>query len=483
MSGAVSISLFVVSLIAAIMLHEAGHLLTARRFGMRADQFFLGFGPTLWSTRRGETEYGVKALPLGGFVRIKGMSPLDERLRGVAEQVLLAPRAAVAADGGGTGSPPPGTVDEAAWGRLHAELRRRGTPAHQADHLVALARAELPHDASPATAAAAMSAVVAAEVPDTGRVGDLRHRLLRGDEGRFFADRPAWQRAIVLAAGSATHFALALLVLLAMYALLPQPTGEVGPTVASVVPDSPAEAAGLAPGDRLLAVGPLRSDDYEELRQAIRAQPDRPLTLALERDGQPLSLTVVPERTEDPQTGEVIGLIGMVPAEVLERLGPLEALTAATVGPGGFVAIFTGSVAALIRVFSPQGLANMVSQATGTEERGVDGAISLVGAASLAGQSTDTGFAVLILLSLIASINIFIGIFNLVPLPPLDGGHLAVLGIERSVNLVRGWRGRSQDFTVDPRAVAAVAIPVISVLLLVFVILLYLDITDPIRLF
>ena len=82
-----------------------------------------------------------------------------------------------------------------------------------------------------------------------------------------------------------------------------------------------------------------------------------------------------------------------------------------------------------------------------------------------------------------SSINIFIGIFNLVPLPPLDGGHLAVLGVERTVNLVRGWRGRPQDYTVDPRAVAAIAIPVIAVLGLVFVVLLYLDITDPIQLF
>src|SRR5690554_1295984 len=96
MSGPAAITVFVVSLIAAIMLHEAGHFLTARRFGMRADRFFLGFGPTLWSTRRGETEYGVKALPLGGFVRIRGMSELDERLAPVPDAVFVTE--AIAAD-------------------------------------------------------------------------------------------------------------------------------------------------------------------------------------------------------------------------------------------------------------------------------------------------------------------------------------------------------------------------------------------------
>jgi regulator of sigma E protease len=151
-------------------------------------------------------------------------------------------------------------------------------------------------------------------------------------------------------------------------------------------------------------------------------------------------------------------------------------------GPAGFVAIFTGSVSALVRVFSPQGIANLIQQASGGEERALDGAVSLVGAASLAGQATSSVYGLLILLGLIASINIFIGIFNLVPLPPLDGGHLAVLGIERAVNALRRLRGKTPDFTVDPRAVAAVAIPVLAVLGTVFVVLLWLDITDPLQL-
>jgi regulator of sigma E protease len=492
MSGATAIWVFVISLVAAIMIHEAGHFVTARWFGMRADRFFLGFGPTIWSTWRGETEYGVKALPLGGFVRIKGMSPIDERLRPVVE--VFDPRAlaedreheaelqpvggAVEAEGA-FGAP---GVPERTWQRLEAELRSRGTPKVLTERIVRRTRATIASDAGPGDARRALTEVIVTEVPETGRIGDLHHRLLQGDEGRFFQDRPAWQRAIVLLAGSVMHFVIAIAVLLAMYLLVPQPTGEVGPVVGAVLEDSPAEEAGLDAGDRLLAVDGTRSDDFGTLRELIQARPGQPTDLLVERDGETSVMTLTPEEVRDPESGATVGQVGFVPQEITERLDAGTAVYEALLGPAGFVAIFTGSIAALVRVFSPDGLANLLQQATGAEERAMDGAVSLVGAASLAGQATSSVYGLLILLGLIASINIFIGIFNLVPLPPLDGGHLAVLGIERSVNAVRKARGRTPDFTVDPRAVAAVAIPVLAVLGTVFVVLLWLDITDPLRL-
>jgi regulator of sigma E protease len=492
MSGGAAIWLFVISLIAAIMIHEAGHFVTARWFGMRADRFFLGFGPTLWSTHRGETEYGVKALPLGGFVRIKGMSPLDERLRPVtdavfepralAEDLEREPEHQLAAVNGTGHEPASGSFPETTWERLGTELRRRGTSKELTERIVRRTRTSLPADAGPGEARRALTEVVVTEVPDTGRIGDLHHRLLEGDRGRFFQDRPAWQRAIVLVAGSVMHFVIALVVLLAMFLLIPQPTGEIGPVVGDVLEDSPADAGGLQVGDRVLGVGEVRSDEYAELRELIRSRPGEPTDLLVERDGGELVLTLTPEEVRDPETGELVGQVGFLPTEITERLDPGTAVYEAVLGPAGFVAIFTGSIAALVRVFSPEGLANLLQQATGTEDRALDGAISLVGAASLAGQATSSVYGLLILLGLIASINIFIGIFNLVPLPPLDGGHLAVLGIERSVNAYRKARGRTPDFSVDPRAVAAVAIPVLAVLGTVFVVLLWLDITDPLQL-
>jgi regulator of sigma E protease len=490
-SGAAAIWIFVISLVAAIMIHEAGHFVTARWFGMRADRFFLGFGPTLWSTRRGETEYGVKALPLGGFVRIKGMSPIDERLRSVVETVFD-PRAIeadreqaaelVPAGAVGTGGDQDGVFPPPTWQRLEHELRSRGTPKGLTERIVRRTRTNAPEDGDPGEARRALTEIIVTEVPDTGRVGDLHHRLLDGDRGRFFHDRPAWQRAIVLVAGSVMHFVIALVVLLAMYLLVPQPTGEIGPVVGDVLEDSPAEAGGLEVGDRVVGVDGIRSDDYLELRELIRERPGQVTELLVGRDGEEMVLTLTPAEASDPETGETIGQVGFVPTEITERLDPSTAMYEAVLGPAGFVAIFVGSITALVRVFSPQGIANLVQQASGGEERALDGAVSLVGAASLAGQATSSVYGLLILLGLIASINIFIGIFNLVPLPPLDGGHLAVLGIERAVNALRRLRGKTPDFTVDPRAVAAVAIPVLAVLGTVFVVLLWLDITDPLQL-
>jgi len=487
MNGATAIVVFVVSIIAAIMIHELGHFLTARWFGMRADRYFLGFGPTLWSTQRGETEYGVKALPLGGFVRIKGMSPLDERLRPVPDQILDPEAVAhdrtkeaelvpAGAPGGVGGLPEP------TWSRLAEELRHRGASRELTERIVTRTRVNLGDADDLIQARTTLNEVITGEVPDTGRVGDLHHRITQGDRGRFFADRPAWQRAIVLVSGSVMHFVIAIAVLLGMFLFVAQPTGEIDTTVDAIVEGQPAEAGGLQAGDRVLAVDGVRSDDYTRLRDVIRARPDQPTDFLVERDGEEVTLTITPARATDPETGAAFGQVGFVPSDVFERYSVSRAIEEAFVGPSGFVAIFVGSFVALGRVFSPSGLMAMFSQATGAEDRAVDGAVSLVGAASLAGESGGTTYGLLMLLLLIAAINIFIGIFNLVPLPPLDGGHLAVLGIERAVNGVRRVRGRAQDFTVDPRAVAAVAIPVLAVLGMVFVALLYMDITNPIRL-
>jgi regulator of sigma E protease len=477
MSGTAAIWVFVVSLIAAIMLHEAGHFLTARRFGMRADRFFLGFGPTLWSTRRGETEYGVKALPLGGFVRIRGMSDLDDRLAPVPDQVF-APEA-VAADRGHVPAGATGPADPT-WSRLSAELRERGTPADVTDRIVERTRTAVGPTTSMPDARAALRSAITAEVPPSEKLGDLAHRLLEGDRGRFFSDRPAWQRAIVLVAGSAVHFLIAIVLLLALFLFTASQFVGVTPTVADVLDDSPAATAGLQPGDQLVAVEGARSDDYEVLRDAIRDRPGEPTELTVVRDGTETTLIVTPRLGEDPVTGEQVGQVGFLPTEEYERLPVGQAVREAFTGPVGFVTQVEQTFVAIGRVFGPEGLAGLFSQATGGAERDAQGAVSIVGAAGIAGQAAAFGLATLLLL--IASINVFIGIFNLLPLPPLDGGHLAVLGIERAVNAVRRARGRRDDFTVDPRAVAAVAVPVLAVLGFVFIALTFLDITQPIRL-
>lgn len=470
MSGAGAITVFVVSLLAAIMLHEAGHFLTARRFGMRADRFFLGFGPTVISLRRGETEYGVKALPLGGFVRIVGMSPEDERQPPAIDVVLAVPDA------------------DQRYEVLSRELRRRGVPAELASRMVRRARSNDLAHLDDQAASSVWREIVATEVPASSRVGDLRHRLLHGDEGRFFHERPAWQRAIVLASGSVAHFLIAIVVLVGAYGLLEVWTGAFEPRVAAVQEDSPAQAAGLEPGDRVLAVQSVRSDDYERLREVIRQRPDRPTSVVVSRNGAEITLTMTPEPVTDPATGATVGVVGFAPMLVTERMDPVAAIEHALFGtpglgdPGGFFPMLTGSLRAMATVFSPAGIAEILAQATGQRERGLEGAVSVVGAASIAGQVGDATFGgLLAFLGLIAVVNVFIGLFNLIPLPPLDGGHLAALGIEQSVNLVRRLRGRTPDYQVDPRALAAIAVPVLALLAVVVIALLWLDITDPIR--
>lgn len=481
MTGQLAAVVFVVGLVGSIMVHEWGHFFTARRFGMRVDQFFLGFGPTLWSTRRGETEYGVKLLPLGGFVRIKGMTPADERLPDVPS--ALARRV-------GSGEDPSAA--------LAALLDERGAPPALADRIVG--RYERTFAAEPDAADGNLAVateedpahlalrIIASEVPPTGRVGDLHHRLLKGDEGRFFHDRPAWQRAIVLASGSALHFLQAILLVFLGWLL-------VGPTVAvpviadfadaetteGQVLESAAEAAGLQIGDRIIAVEGRPTDDFDEVRDVVRDNPGAPVDLIVMRDDSDdtLSFTVVPSTYTDPETGEQVGLLGFFPDTETRSLDADEALYATFVGDGSFTQMLTGTVAALGNVFGPEGIADLWGQLAGDEERGVDGGISLVGATQAANQGVDA-FGPLFLFSLLASVNVFVGIFNALPLPPLDGGHLAVLGVEEAVNYKRRRDDEPDDFKVDPRTVASIAVPVIVFVATISLGLLWLDITSPI---
>lgn len=472
MSGTLGVVAFVASIVLAIVIHEAGHLVSAKLTGMRADRFFVGFGPTLWSTRRGETEYGLKAVLLGGYVRIVGMG--DE---GEATQEPLA-----------DALPPVRDTEDARrwWSALDAELAHRGVPA---DLVVRIRDTARGLDPAPEDAAmrAALVRALELEVPASTRVGDVPHRLLRGDEGRRYGDRPAWQRALVVGLGPATHLLIAFALLATVFAVWPQPTGALTGEVAFVREDSPAARAGIEVGDLLVAVDEVASADFTVLREALRARPAVPTTVTVDRAGQRLDLAVTPEAVETDDLGTV-GVIGIATEPELRRLGTGEALVEAAVGapapgsPGGVVPMIDQSVRGLVRILSPSGLGDLVAQALGRQERDVEGAVSLVGAASLAGQIGAREGGVPVVLTLLAAINVFFFLFNLVPLPPFDGGHLAVVAVESVVNGLRRLRGCHPDFRVRPEAIAGIAVPVIAVLALLLVTTLWLDLTDPIRL-
>ena len=393
---------FVVALLVSVTLHEAGHFLTARRYGMKATQFFVGFGPTLWSRQTGETEWGVKAVPAGGFVKIVGMTQLEE-------------------------------VD-----------------------------------------------------PE--------------DEPRAFWRQPWRQRAVVLAAGSTVHFVLAaLLVLLGSFAIgkaVERAPGigaisECVPVSASAKascddPDAvppPAEQAGLRPGDVVVSVAGERTTGYVQFLEQIRSAPERAVDVVVDRDGTRQTLTVTPvavQRESLTEKGEIetVGAIGVAPQfrQGTERLGPVDALQ------------HSGDVAVLM----VEGIQRTVTEKLGTitqvysDDRDPEGFIGIVGAGRISGEvlaSEETlSFKVLSFLVLVAGLNLFVGLFNLLPLLPLDGGHLAVLLFEQVRDRLRRLRGYAGELQrVDLNRLLPLTYAVVVFFAGFTVWLLGADIVNPIR--
>jgi len=384
------VALFVYALLVVIMIHELGHFSMAKLFGFKATQFFLGFGPTLWSTKRGETEYGVKGIPAGGFVKIVGMSPYEE-------------------------------VDPV-------------------------------------------------------------------DESRSYPNKPAWQRAILLVAGSATHWVVGfvLLLIVAMGFGFPEATNE----VARVVPrselgiETAALRAGLEPGDRIVAVGGEPVQEWDDIVSYIEARGNETGTFTIERDGESLEREILigqvitkngapvdaapPGQEVRPlREGETVsGFLGVAPEQQVNRAGPIEGIRFA----GATVGTFTvRSITSLPDVFAPVFNGELWRSLMEDGERDAEGAVGLVGAGRVAGAAVDAGLYAE-LLSFIAGLTIFIGIMNLLPLPPLDGGHLLVLAIEK----VTGK-------PVDVKKMIPVAAVVIAFFLVLFVAILYLDLARPIK--
>ncbi len=396
MSFLLGVVIFIVAILISVILHEAGHFLTAKKFGMKVTQFFIGFGQTIWSTRRGETEYGIKALPFGAFVRITGMTTLDE----------VDPR----------------------------------------------------------------------------------------DEPRSMRNKPAWQRAIVMVAGSFMHFALAFVLLLILAMGIGQPNnntttiGSVSPCVPASLSAfdqgscknnlgaAPALTAGIKSGDKIVAFAGKPVHNWTQLGTAIRDQPAGvrvPVTLL--RDGRRLTIYATPATVP----GRKGSYLGIGDAVVFQRSGPIGAVAFAG---SGFGQVLTGSVSALAKL--PAALPDLFAKDRAKTPAG--NVSSMVGAADIAGQAVASGggwaYSASDLLLIVISINIFIGAFNLLPLLPLDGGHLAVIFYER----VRAWlarlRGKPDPGLVDLQRLIPVSVGVFALLIGLGVLLMAADIFNPVHL-
>jgi membrane-associated protease RseP (regulator of RpoE activity) len=381
MTYALGVLIFAVGILVSVCLHEAGHLLTAKRFGMKATQYFAGFGPTLWSFRRGETEYGIKAIPAGGFVKIIGMTPLEE-------------------------------VDPA-------------------------------------------------------------------DDDRAFWRFPLWQRSIVLIAGSFTHFLLAIVVfyLAAVTTGLPNPAAlsfeptQARPVIGQVTdcvvqkfdlvdgdlrdcqasdPVGPAKAAGLRHGDRIVSIGGKPVTTYGEVVSTVRATPPGPVDVVYVRDGQRRTTSVDLVSTERPAIGKTTGATSTVSAIGVQVRYPASVLHHSLLGGLPAATSFTGyNITATFKAIGafPSKIPKLID-AIGGEQRDPNTPISVVGASRVGGEAVQIG-APIIFLSLLGGLNIFIGIFNLFPLLPLDGGHVAIAWYERARSWVAERRGRKDPGRVD----------------------------------
>lgn len=363
--------IFVAGVLVMILVHEFGHFVAAKRFGIKVEEFFVGFGPRLWSFRRGETEYGIKAIPAGGYVKIAGMNPYQE------------------------------------------------TPEE-----------ELP---------------------------------------RTFGAKPIWQRALVIAAGPATHFVLAFLFYALWLGFVGRPVAT-DPLIAGVSQTlggktSPAAQSGLKPGDRIVGIEGVEDLTGDELRQITKTHVGEPVTLRIQRDGRVFTVTVTPVLTMEE--GKKVGRIGVLLAAAREPEGPVASVTGGARLVGSTL---VGAVESIGRVFGPEGISRIGQLLFTDAARSPSDPVSVVGAGRVAGQTAATGRFWDILL-IFGGINVFIGFLNLLPLPPFDGGHLAVLAIEK----VRGRK-------IDMRKLVPISAAVAAFFVLMFVAIIYLDIAKPVNL-
>ncbi len=387
--------IFLFALLFSVMLHEAGHFATAKKFGMKATKFFVGFGPTVWSTTRGETEYGVKALPVGGFVKIIGMTSIEE----------VDPR----------------------------------------------------------------------------------------DEPRAFRRSPGWQRVIVLVAGAFMHFVLAFVLIFGLalgIGMENDNTTQLG-TVATCVPasvtalnndaactsgnaKSPASLAGLRVGDRVTSFNGAKVSTYDQLTTAIKhAKAGEPVTITVQRARHPLTL----HTTIASVPGRPGGYLGIAGSTVFESASPVRAVQYAGTG---FWQVLSGSVQALGQL--PGALPDLFAKNRAATPAG--NVSSIVGAADATGQAVEAHVGwqnkVSFIILLVASLNIFVGAFNLLPLLPLDGGHIAIVIAERVRAAFARLRRRPDPGLLDYQKLLPLSLSIFLVLVVVGLMLITADIVNPI---
>lgn len=396
------IVLFALAITASIALHEAGHMFTARAFGMRVRRFFVGFGPTLWSVKRGGTEYGVAALPFGGFCDIAGMTAMD-----------------------------PVTEEEAPYAMVK---------------------------------------------------------------------KPASQRIAVLSGGIVMNILIGVVIIfgVAVSSGIRNPYADFTPKVGQVVcvadqvdektlaecsGPGPAGQAGVRVGDTLVAVDDEPIETFADLRTYVAQRPGETVALEVERGGSSQSIDVPVARVEriDPSTGERIdvGAVGIAAAPVkdaVKQFGPVEAVPATAKFTGQMLRASVDGLMAF-----PGKIPGVVASIFGGE-RDIEGPISVIGASRTGGELVERDQWPAFWMML-ASLNFFLALFNLVPLPPLDGGHIAVVIYEKIRNALRRLRGLPPAGPANYEKLMPLTYFMAALLLVVGVLVMAADVVNPVNLF
>ena len=433
----------------SIGLHEVGHLVPAKRFGVRVTQYMVGFGPTVWSRRRGETEYGVKAIPLGGYIRMIGMFP---------------PRPGQA----------PGTVRVSSTGRF-------------------------------------------SQLVDEARAASLEE-VREGDEHRVFYKLSVPRKVVVMMGGPTMNLLIGVVLLTLLVTVHGVATAQPGAVVASVSqcvvpvtdvgeattctdqPPTPAVVAGILPGDRILSIAGQPVDDTRDVGTLIRPRVDEPVDIVVLRDGRQLTVTATPIRNVVPVLADdgtpVTDADGTTRTTEAGFLGVRSAAPVdyvpqpVTAVPGIIWGFVSQTAEALVHV--PQRMVGVWNAAFTDAEREVDSPMSVVGVGRVAGEASggkydsfvgeSAGDKLWFLVGLLAALNFMLFIFNLIPLLPLDGGHVAGALWEGLKRQIARWRGRPDPGYVDVAKALPVAYTVSLVLLGASLLLIYADLVKPINL-
>jgi len=430
MAYAIGVIVLVVGIIVSVALHELGHMIPAKRFGVRVSQYMVGFGPTIWSRTKGETEYGFKWILAGGYVRLIGMyppAPPDSRPR---------------------------------RGRI-AELVRSAREA-SADE------------------------------------------ILPGQESRAFYNLSAPKKLVVMLGGPVMNLVIAFVLLTivqvgfgalqvdtqvrSVAACVPSSSAEADATCTPGTDStSPAAAAGLQEGDRITAVDGVATPTWDEVSEAIRQSGGSTITLEVDRDGATQTLSMTPrtvQRTVVAEDGsssvQAVPVIGVSPGYtyVRQSIGTVPGLVWDQVA---------GTVKAVATL--PVQVAKVAQSAFGHTARSQDTIMSVVGVGRVAGEVTSTDTAglpgtvhLVQMLVLLASLNIALFVFNLIPLPPLDGGHVVGALYEGARRQVARWRGRQRPGPADTARLVPVAYGAFIVLTAMGVLLMYADVVAPVPL-